>query len=90
MYSLETKNLVINKLIENINNKVSIKEHHIIKKQHGLNKKNQYINNIIEYIKTNNNCSLSEIAEHITNNKLSKSSICKILKENNLIKQRKK
>jgi hypothetical protein len=116
MYSLEIKNLVIEKLIQNVNkiqisnetnvsigtihnwsityanniiNKVLLLEHHHNKKIHGLNKKNQYIHNIIEYINSNNNCSLDEISTNVTNNRLSKSLICKILKENNILKKRK-
>jgi len=117
MYNLEIKNLVIQKLIQNVNkiqisnetdvslgtihnwsiiytnnihNKTYLTEHHQIKKLHGLNKTNQYVNNIIEYINSNSNCSLDDISRNVTDHKLSKSSICKILKENNIIKKRKK
>ena len=117
MYNLEIKNLVIQKLINNVNkiqisnetnislgtihnwsiiyannihNQTYLTKHHQCVRLHGLNKKNQYITQIIEYINSNSNCSLEDISRNITNNKLSKSSICKILKENNIVKKRKK
>ena len=48
-----------------------------------------YFNNIITYVNSKSNCSLEDISRNVTDNKLSRSSICKILKENNIVKKRK-
>ena len=47
-------------------------------------KKHEYINNIILYVQQHEGCSLNDIRKNITNDKLSKSTICRILHENNI------
>ena len=73
----------------NILNKIPIKKEDLIrnKKLHGLNKKDKYINNIISYVYKNEGCLLDDIYKYI-NKEISKSSICRILKENNITRKR--
>jgi hypothetical protein len=58
-------------------------KYHKNKKIHGLNKKDKYVNNIISYVYRNEGCLLYDIYEHI-NKAISKPTICRILKENNI------
>jgi len=73
----------------NILNKIPIKKEDLIrnKKLHGLNKKDKYINNIISYVYKNEGCLLDDIYKYI-NKEISKPSICRILKENNITRKR--
>jgi hypothetical protein len=73
----------------NILNKIPIKKEDLIKnkKKHGLNKKDKYINDIISYVYKNEGCLLDDIYKHI-NKEISKPSICRILKENNITRKR--
>jgi transposase len=73
----------------NILNKTLIKKEEFLKnkKIHGLNKKDKYKNNIISYVYKNEGCVLNDIYEHI-NNAISKSSICRVLKENNITRKK--
>jgi hypothetical protein len=70
-------------------NKIPVKKEDLIKnkKIHGLNKKNKYINNIISYVYKNEGCLLDDIYKYI-NKEISKPSICRILKENNITRKR--
>lgn len=73
----------------NILNKTLIKKEDFLKnkKIHGLNKKDKYKNNIISYVYKNEGCVLNDIHKHI-NNVISKSSICRVLKENNITRKK--
>ena len=73
----------------NILNKIPVKKEDLIKnkKIHGLNKKDKYINNIIRYVYKNEGCLLDDIYKYI-NKEISKPSICRILKENNITRKR--
>ena len=51
---------------------------------HGLNKKNKYIDSIKNYVNNNQGTTLDKLVKEVTNNDLSKSSVCRILKENNI------
>jgi hypothetical protein len=51
---------------------------------HRSNKRSQYADSIIQYVNNNNGCSLDDIKNNVTNNNLSFSSICRVLKENNI------
>ena len=51
---------------------------------HRSNKRSQYADSIILYVNNNNGCSLEDIKNNVTNNNLSFSSICRVLKENNI------
>ena len=111
-YSIDIKNLIINKLInnvpknnisktlnislstinnwsykykDNINNKTYLVKDIII--NHGLNKKNAYINSIKTYVANNEGCVLNDIKNSI-NNMLSNSTICRILKENKITRKK--
>jgi transposase len=73
----------------NILNKIPVKKEDLIKnkKIHGLNKKDKYINKIISYVYKNEGCLLDDIYKYI-NKEISKPSICRILKENNITRKR--
>jgi len=73
----------------NILNKIPVKKEDLNKnkKIHGLNKKDKYVNNIISYVYRNEGCLLDDIYEHI-NKAISKPTICRILKENNITRKR--
>jgi transposase len=73
----------------NILNKIPVKKEDLNKnkKIHGLNKKDKYVNNIISYVYSNEGCLLDDIYEHI-NKAISKPTICRILKENNITRKR--
>ena len=87
--SLQTLKRWIFKYSSNILNKTLIKETDFLKnkKIHGSNKKDKYKNIIISYVYKNEGCSLDNIYKHI-NKEISKSSICRILKENNITRKR--
>ena len=57
------------------------------KKLHGLNKKNNYILKIIDFVYKNEGCLLNDIYEFL-NKEISKSTICRILKENGITRKR--
>ena len=87
--SLQTLKRWILKYSSNILNKTLIKETDFLKnkKIHGSNKKDKYKNIIISYVYKNEGCSLDNIYKHI-NKEISKSSLCRILKENNITRKR--
>lgn len=62
----------------------TIKNNH----HHGLNKINQFEKQVCNYVNDNNGCSLNDIINNIPNINISKSSICKILKKNNISNKR--
>jgi hypothetical protein len=70
-------------------NKIPVKKEDLIKnkKIHGLNKKDKFINKIISYVYKNEGCLLDDIYKYI-NKEISKPSICRILKENNITRKR--
>ena len=72
---------------DNIINKYFLTTYNMIKKLHGLNKKKEYESAIIEYVNNNEGCTLNDIIKNVTNT-LSKSSICRLLKENNISRKR--
>ena len=72
---------------DNIQNKTYIKSN-ISTNIHGLNKKNKYIDTIKNYINNNEGSSLDKIVKEVTNNELSKSTVCRLLKENNISRKR--
>lgn len=57
------------------------------KKLHGSNKKHKYSLNIINFVYKNEGCLLEDIYNFI-NKEISKSTICRILKENNITRKR--
>ena len=57
------------------------------KKIHALNKKDKYKENILNYVETHEGCILNDIYLNI-NKKISKPSICRILKSNNISRKR--
>jgi len=87
--SLQTLKRWILLYSSNIINKKLIKKSDILKnkKIHGSNKKDKYKNIIISYVYKNEGCLLDDIYKHI-NKEISKSSICRILKENNITRKR--
>ncbi len=58
------------------------------KNEHKSTKKTKYINLIIDYVNNNNGCSLIDINKNIVNNNISISTICKILKDNNISRKK--
>lgn len=72
---------------ENINNKIFLNTTNLNKQKHGLNKINDYTTNIIDYVNNNEGCTLKNIRDYI-DNKLSYTSICRILKENNITRKK--
>jgi transposase len=73
---------------ENIINKTFLINHKSAINIHGLNKKNKYIESIINYVDSNEGCSLNDIKINATQNNLSNASICRILKENNITRKK--
>jgi hypothetical protein len=73
----------------NINNKIPLTNNYLIqqRKINGSNKIDKYKNIIIKYVNNNKGCILNDIYEHI-NKDLSKPSICRILKNNNISRKR--
>ena len=67
----------------NIENKSLLKNKDFIKSKRCTNKKEYFKKNVIEYVNNNEGCSLDDIYKYI-NKKISKSSLCRILKENNI------
>jgi hypothetical protein len=57
------------------------------KKTYGSNKIDKYKDIIIEYVNNNEGCILNDIYEYI-NKDLSKPSICRILKNNNISRKK--
>jgi hypothetical protein len=74
--NFENKTPVTNDLMKSLNS------------LHKNNKVNTYRNNIISYVNSNEGCSLKEIKEHATNNIISNSTICKLLKKENISHKR--
>ena len=74
--NFENKTPVTNDLMKSLNS------------LHKNNKVNTYKNNIISYVNSNEGCSLKEIKEHATNNTISNSTICKLLKKENISHKR--
>ena len=87
--SLQTLKRWIFLYSNNILNKIPLKKEDLIKnkKIHELNKKDKYVNNIISYVYKNEGCLLDDIYKYI-NKEISKPSICRILKENNITRKR--
>jgi len=90
--SYKTIHIWIDKFKYFIENKRTIEEEEYLeiqnnKKRHGLNKKYKYIDDILLYVKNNKGCSLDDIYNSI-NKQISKSTICSILKENNISRKR--
>ena len=83
--TVNTINNWINKYFDNYNNKTIITENTIneYKKNniHKSKKRHLYSNRIIEYVNNNNGESLDNIRKNGTDNCLSKSTVCKTLKE---------
>jgi transposase len=73
---------------ENIINKTFLINYKSAINIHGLNKKNKYIESIINYVDNNEGCSLNDIKINATQNNLSNASICRILKENNITRKK--
>lgn len=73
---------------ENITNKTYLSKENCIQHQHGLNKKYQYIDSIKNYVNEHEGCTLNDIVKNVTNDNLSNSSICRILKENNITRKK--
>jgi transposase/DNA-binding protein Fis len=73
----------------NINNKIPLTYNYLIKKRkiHGSNKIEKYKDIVIKYVNNNEGCILNDIYEHV-NKDLSKPSICRILKSNNISRKR--
>jgi len=71
----------------NIENKSLLKDKDFIKSKRSTNKKEHYKKNIIDYVNKNEGCSLDDIYNHI-NKEISKSSLCRILKDSNISRKR--
>ena len=56
--------------------------------QHKLNKINRFEELVCNYVNTHNGCSLNDIINNIPNINISKASICRILKKNNISHKR--
>jgi hypothetical protein len=67
------------------------KEFKNINKQHVYksNKRFKYTEPIIQYVNINNGCSLEDIKNNVTQDNLSFSSICRVLKENKITRKKK-
>ena len=87
--SLQTLKRWFYKYSNNIVNKKAVlnKDLYENKKIHGSNKKEIYKNNILSFVYKNEGCTLDDIYNYI-NKVISKSSICRILKENNITRKR--
>ena len=87
--SIQTLRRWINLYKNNIINKLPLKDEDLFKNKniHRLNKRYKFKNNIINYVNKNEGCLLDDIYKNI-NKVISKQSICRILKENNIIRKR--
>jgi transposase len=87
--SLQTLKRWIILYSNNIINKIPLKNNNLErnKKLHGSNKKHMYNLEIVNYVYKNEGCLLNDIYE-VINKKISKSTICRILKENNISRKR--
>ena len=72
------------------NTQLTINDYNTIKKQniHKLTKQHKFKDNIIDYVNNNNGCTLNNINKDITKDNISLSTICRILKNNNISKKR--
>lgn len=87
--SIQTLRRWINLYKNNIINKLPLKDEDLFKNKniHRLNKRYKFKNNIINYVNKNEGCLLDDIYKSI-NKEISKPSICRILKENNITRKR--
>ena len=87
--SIQTLRRWINLYRNNIINKIPLKDEDLFKNKniHRLNKRYKFKNDIINYVNKNEGCLLDDIYKNI-NKVLSKPSICRILKENNITRKR--
>jgi transposase len=86
--SISTVNNWSNKYEDNIANKKFLTKTKSNTSHHGLNKMHKFIDTIKTYVSTNKGCNLNDIVINATDNKLSKSTVCRILKENNISRKR--
>ena len=77
----------IYKYSNNIVNKIPVKDLCKNKIIHGSNKKQKYKDITLLFVYKNEGCSLDDIYNHL-NKSISKSSICRLLKENNITRKR--
>ena len=87
--SIQTLRIWINLYRNNIINKLPLKDEDLFKNKniHRLNKRHKFKNDIINYVNKNEGCLLDDIYKNI-NKIISKQSICRILKENNITRKR--
>jgi transposase len=87
--SIQTLRRWINLYRNNIINKLPLKDEDLFKNKniHRLNKRYKFKNDIINYVNKNEGCLLDDIYKNI-NKVISKPSICRILKENNITRKR--
>lgn len=87
--SIQTLRRWINLYRNNIINKLPLKDEDLFKNKniHKLNKRYKFKNDIINYVNKNEGCLLDDIYKNI-NKVISKPSICRILKENNITRKR--
>jgi transposase len=87
--SIQTLRRWINLYKNNIINKLPLKDEDLFKNKniHRLNKRYKFKNNIINYVNKNEGCLLDDIYKSIKK-EISKPSICRILKENNITRKR--
>ena len=87
--SIQTLRRWINLYKNNIINKLPLKDEDLFKNKniHRLNKRYKFKNDIINYVNKNEGCLLDDIYKNI-NKVISKPSICRILKENNITRKR--
>ena len=87
--SIQTLRRWINLYENNIINKLPLKNEDLFKNKniHRLNKRYKFKNDIINYVNKNEGCLLDDIYKNI-NKLISKPSICRILKENNITRKR--
>ena len=87
--SIQTLRRQINLYRNNIINKLPLKDKDLFKNKniHRLNKRYKFKNDIINYVNKNEGCLLDDIYKNI-NKVISKPSICRILKENNITRKR--
>jgi transposase len=71
----------------NIECKMPVKKENIIKNIHKSSKKHIFKNTVIDYVTNNQGCCLDDIYKNI-NKKISKPSLCRILKESNISRKR--
>jgi len=87
--SIQTLRRWIKLYKNNIINKIPLKDEDLLKNKniHRLNKKYKFRNDIINYVNKNEGCLLDDIYKNI-NKEISKSTICRILKENNITRKK--